>query len=591
MLAKAQKEKDDLEVIVDKWNHSSKNLGKIINDHMSASDKFGLGYGDYRYSGNLSYENEVSQSVFMCNKSDSENRPLIPRLVKTSEMQAVPPPMTGNYLPSGPDIEIDDSQYTYGPQKNQPIVNESNIEVQHKVWSDVHLSWEYESDSDDENVTVNATNRIDTHSFCNKQSENPRENAFQKNNSTKNKFFKPKGFTVKVKEVSTVGGKWDTAVKSSAGAAKSSSTNIFSTVSTIAKASDEFKGRAHLIIGIQVKQEKKPDGILLAKISTVAEILKSLTSAVLSTLPYTQIELRSLCQDEKQFQGNPQQEDVKFLGRRLITWHCKKQTIVAILQQEAEYVAAASCCGQVFMDSKSNDDKSITFTWLKGDNMKSHLWDERCWLLFKSKKIAQVVSALIKSKNSLVKHFEDMRLCRPSKEYLLVMRVSEVIDFLRRSYIYHALTVSPVVLTTFVEQFWMSAKSKTINNVRHITAKVAGKVVSISEASIRTDLIFDDADGIDTLHKSSSSLICYSAGMKGFEMTLPMSMMFVSLYVNRMYKESVSKQGRKIAKGESSVKRDPLFDVMLKRNIDHMETDNAQSEGRTKEMVDEDKED
>ncbi|GKB99035.1 hypothetical protein Tco_0985172 [Tanacetum coccineum] len=60
----------------------------------------------------------------------------------------------------------------------------------------------------------------------------------------------------------------------------------------------------------------------------------------------------------------------------------------------------------------------------------------------------------------------------------------EVIDFLRRSYIFHALTVSPVVSTTFVEQFWTSAKSKTINNVRHITAKVAGKVVSISEASI-----------------------------------------------------------------------------------------------------------
>ncbi|GKC63498.1 hypothetical protein Tco_1096096, partial [Tanacetum coccineum] len=75
----------------------------------------------------------------------------------------------------------------------------------------------------------------------------------------------------------------------------------------------------------------------------------------------------------------------------------------------------------------------------------------------------------------------------------------EVIDFLRRSYIYHALTVSPVVSTTFVEQFWTSAKSKTINNVRHITAKVAGKFVSISEASIRTDLIFDDADGIDSL--------------------------------------------------------------------------------------------
>ncbi|GJW50889.1 hypothetical protein Tco_0092240 [Tanacetum coccineum] len=170
LLAKAQKEKDDLEVIVNKWNHSSKNLGKIINYSMSARDKFGLGYGDYRYSGNLSYENEVFQSVFRCNESDFENLPLHKRLAKTCEMQAVPPPMTGNYLPSGPDVEIDDSQYTYGPAKTQPeldacdsnistesselvfepVVNESHIEVQPKVWSDAPIIEEYESDSDDE---------------------------------------------------------------------------------------------------------------------------------------------------------------------------------------------------------------------------------------------------------------------------------------------------------------------------------------------------------------------------------------------------------------------------------------------------------
>ncbi|GJR63200.1 hypothetical protein Tco_1505362 [Tanacetum coccineum] len=75
----------------------------------------------------------------------------------------------------------------------------------------------------------------------------------------------------------------------------------------------------------------------------------------------------------------------------------------------------------------------------------------------------------------------------------------EIIDFLTQSSIHHALTVSPIVSTTFVEQCWTSAKSKTINNVRHITARVAGKSVSISEASIRSDLLFDDADGIDTL--------------------------------------------------------------------------------------------
>ncbi|GKA30362.1 hypothetical protein Tco_0716667 [Tanacetum coccineum] len=46
------------------------------------------------------------------------------------------------------------------------------------------------------------------------------------------------------------------------------------------------------------------------------------------------------------------------------------------------------------------------------------------------------------------------------------IKFHEIKDFLTRSSIYYALTISPVVSTTFVEQFWMSAKSKIINNVR-----------------------------------------------------------------------------------------------------------------------------
>ncbi|GKE99068.1 hypothetical protein Tco_0022419, partial [Tanacetum coccineum] len=80
----------------------------------------------------------------------------------------------------------------------------------------------------------------------------------------------------------------------------------------------------------------------------------------------------------------------------------------------------------------------------------------------------------------------------------------KIIVFLTRSSIHHALTVSPVVSTTFFEQFWTSA----------ITAKVAGKPVSISEASIRSDLLFDDANGINSL---PNQVIFDAIQLMGFE--------------------------------------------------------------------------
>ncbi|GKE27333.1 hypothetical protein Tco_1442717, partial [Tanacetum coccineum] len=49
-------------------------------------------------------------------------------------------------------------------------------------------------------------------------------------------------------------------------------------------------------------------------------------------------------------------------------------------------------------------------------------------------------------------------------------------------------------------------------------------------------------------------------------------------------------EGRKFAKGESSVQRDPLFDELPEDTADHMDLENARDEGRTKEMVNEDKE-
>ncbi|GJZ84645.1 hypothetical protein Tco_0649984 [Tanacetum coccineum] len=94
---------------------------------MSANDKFGLGYGDHRYDGILSYENEVLQSVFMNKESELVNQPLYDRFVTAGGMHAVPPPMIGNCMSSGPDVEIDYSQFTYGPK--QPQTSESETQT------------------------------------------------------------------------------------------------------------------------------------------------------------------------------------------------------------------------------------------------------------------------------------------------------------------------------------------------------------------------------------------------------------------------------------------------------------------------------
>ncbi|GJR67450.1 putative ribonuclease H-like domain-containing protein [Tanacetum coccineum] len=59
-------------------------------------------------------------------------------------------------------------------------------------------------------------------------------------------------------------------------------------------------------------------------------------------IAYTDSDYAGATQDKKSTTGGCQ-----FLGNKLISWQCKKQTVVATSTTEAEYVAAASCCGQV----------------------------------------------------------------------------------------------------------------------------------------------------------------------------------------------------------------------------------------------------
>ncbi|GKA19176.1 hypothetical protein Tco_0699091 [Tanacetum coccineum] len=72
-------------------------------------------------------------------------------------------------------------------------------------------------------------------------------------------------------------------------------------------------------------------------------------------------------------------------------------------------------------------------------------------------------------------------------------------DFLSTCSINYALTVTPTIYASYIEQFWNTATSKTVNSVKHIHAIVDGKVVVISESSVRSDILFNDEDGIACL--------------------------------------------------------------------------------------------
>ncbi|GJT34965.1 hypothetical protein Tco_0925384 [Tanacetum coccineum] len=75
----------------------------------------------------------------------------------------------------------------------------------------------------------------------------------------------------------------------------------------------------------------------------------------------------------------------------------------------------------------------------------------------------------------------------------------QILDFLSSSTIHYALTVSPTIYAYYIEQFWTTAKSQIVNNVKQIHAIVDGKAVVISESLVRNDLLFDNEDGITCL--------------------------------------------------------------------------------------------
>nr|GEY71598.1 hypothetical protein [Tanacetum cinerariifolium] len=119
-------------------------------------------------------------------------------------------------------------------------------------------------------------------------------------------------------------------------------------------------------LGLQVDQ--RPDGIFIHQEKYVADILKKfdLDNSKLASTPFEPQKIREKNVPDEPISVHLYRSMIRCLmyltaTRPDIMFACKKQTIVSTSFCEAEYVAAASCCGQWFLFTSAG---RVTFCWL-----------------------------------------------------------------------------------------------------------------------------------------------------------------------------------------------------------------------------------
>ncbi|GKE44763.1 hypothetical protein Tco_1472047, partial [Tanacetum coccineum] len=151
-LEEALKEKDDLILKLKKFEESSKNLTKLINSQITAKDKTGLGFDEQVN------KSEVLDNVFDSHESDGDDNLINDRFKKVEGYHVVPPPYTGNYMPSRPDLSfagLDDSVYKTKVSEIETSVSKTSKDIVEKpktVRPSAFIIEEWDTNSDNDSV-------------------------------------------------------------------------------------------------------------------------------------------------------------------------------------------------------------------------------------------------------------------------------------------------------------------------------------------------------------------------------------------------------------------------------------------------------
>ncbi|GJX99846.1 hypothetical protein Tco_0356865 [Tanacetum coccineum] len=182
----------------------------------------------------------------------------------------------------------------------------------------------------------------------------------------------------------------------------------------------------------------------------------------------------------------------QFLGSRLISWQCKKQTIVATSTTEAEYVAAASCCGQVLWIQNQMLDYGFNFM-----NTKIHIDNESTICIVKNP-VYHSKTKHIEIRHHFIRDSYEKKLIRVEK----IHTDFNVADLLTKAFDgpRYALTHNPTIHDSLVKQFWQTATATTLaDGTLELRATIDTLEYTITEASVRSKLQLADASGISML--------------------------------------------------------------------------------------------